>query len=222
MKVRTNPLLMARQVPGEVFELPRAVVVQGQEAKARLRAKDRGSRKKFIQARNAEDLAQHLPLPEGGWLQGLVPGDFVFGDILPVLARYAKPKRILISTLSMSKHNVDTLVRMREDLESMLVLVSTYWRNTDKQGVQWYFNDVAKKHDITVKQVRIHAKISVMLGDSSYVMAGSANLRSSDSIEHFTLINSDELAASHEQTFEWLADNRGALLEDKPKYDSTL
>jgi len=218
MNTRPNPVTCATIQHGDMFALPQAAVsgVNGQHIKTQVRKSDRARRKKFIQPKNAGFIAGHVPQDEGEIIYGLIPGNFQYGDMIPLIFRETTATEIHLSTLSMNPDNVRMLIDLRADVERMLVLVSSYWQYTDKQRVQILLSEAAKNHNFTVRHLRIHSKVVLFWSPNDcWILSGSANLRSSDSIEQFSLIKSRDIGNTIRDTYLDLAERRGSPIGDE-------
>lgn len=159
------------------------------------KGKDKVSRKhlkKLIKSDNALFLRDYIPKP-GETTHAVVRGDFVFADLIPVFLDKSNADLIAISTLGMSKSNAESMLKLKESgrCKRLSILVSHYFSRVDKTST---FSEVKHLLNDDIRVARTHAK--VILIDSppnAYVLAGSANLRSSDNVEQFSAWNDKEL-----------------------------
>lgn len=166
-------------------------------------AKRRGIRR-MIRPENCRELVSLLPAPDE-ILHCVLRGDFVLCDLIPFLLRArGKCPHLHVATLGMSVRNAETLRDLvREGTVGKLsVFVSHYFQAVDKTTT---FHNVTRTLEgiAPIKVDRSHAKIMLIpteRGDH-FVLEGSANLRSSDSIEQLTIFNDADLLAFHR---EWL------------------
>lgn len=164
-----------------------------------VKAKDKASRKgikKLIKPENANFLSRYIPAP-GDTVHCVVRGDFVFADILPVILNKSSADLIAISTLGLSKKNAEMLAEMkaRGICRRLLVLVSHYFSQVDKTGT---FAEVVAILGNDIRIARTHCKVVLIdTPPNAYIVAGSANLRSSDTAEQFSIWNDRELLAWH-------------------------
>ena len=161
--------------------------------------------------KNARALVNDIHLAPGEQFHAIVRGDFIFGDFLEALVyeKNVTVKNMHLSTLSMSQNNIDSLTGMIEDgrIENLTLVLSNYFYSHEKYRLIKYALeklDLDNRFDMLV--IRNHTKICLMeIGNIKLVMSGSANLRSSESIEQFVLQESAELYAFYLQ---WFADNK--------------
>ena len=169
--------------------------------KAKRKADELASRrhiKRMVRPENAAGLFENLP-PPGECTHAILRGDFVLGQALPaLLQRTGYCFHLRISTLALSVANAETLSRLiPSPVGKLTLLCSHYFRAVDKtstfHAVTSLLSDIA-----TLKVARCHAKIMLVPTElGSFVFEGSANLRSSDTIEQLTIFNDPELLAFH-------------------------
>ena len=157
--------------------------------------------KRLVAPANAAGLLGNIPAP-GEITHAVLRGDFVLGDALPaLLAAHGPCPHMLISTLALSRKNAETLrdLLAAHAIGRLTLICSHYFRAVDKTST---FHQV---HTIlasvcTLKISRCHAKIILLKNDRGdhLVLEGSANLRSSDTIEQLTIFNDPDLHQFHE------------------------
>ena len=169
---------------------------------------------------NAEEFADAIDLQPGARTFAWLNGNFVFGDILEALAmkRNVLPKRIYISTLSISQENIDSLhniVTHTPGFEKLYMLVSGYFYSHEKFGLVPYLYDqldVGNKTQIAFGNY--HGKIMAVETQvgNTFVLHGSANMRSSNSIEQIMFeCNDDELFQFNADIIGELCDRFGTI-----------
>lgn len=151
---------------------------------------------------NAEEFVQKIDLSPGARTFAWLNGNFVFGDILEalIMERNLLPKNIYLSTLSISQENIDSLhniVTHTPGFEHLYMLVSGYFYSHEKFGLIPYLYDQLDVCDKTqIAFGNYHGKILAVETQrgNTLVIHGSANLRSSNSIEQIMVeCNDDEL-----------------------------
>lgn len=172
-----------------------------------VKAADKASRrgiKKLIHPANAQVVLPHLPGP-GEHTHCALRGDFVPCDlILAMIEARGRCPDLLIATLGMSVANADTLASLiaRGLVGKLTIVCSHYFREVDKKTT---FRQVKARLEgvATLIVSRSHAKVWCLptVNGDSYVVEGSANLRSSDNSEQLTVFNDPDLDAFHR---EWL------------------
>lgn len=176
--------------------------------KAATRADRRGI-KEFIRPANARELLAHLPATPDDRTHAVLRGDFVLCDIIPaIVAARGHCPHLRIATLGLSAANADALACLLErgHVGALTLLVSLYFAQVDKVTV---FRSVVARLDGIARLVvaRNHAKIICLptcAGDS-FVVEGSANLRSSDNIEQIVITNDAETHRFHAEWIDHLA-----------------
>lgn len=177
------------------------------KAKADAKAARRGI-KAFIRPEHAAAVVAQLPEP-GERTHCLLRGDFVLCDVIPqIIAARGRCQHLRIATLGLSVANADTLACLveRGQVGKLTLLVSLYFSQVDKLSV---FRAVANrlKNAAHLAVTRNHAKvicIPTARGDS-FVLEGSANLRSSDNVEQMLITNDSETHAFHAAWIDELA-----------------
>lgn len=141
----------------------------------------------------------------GERVDAIVSGNFIFGDFLEAFAVETNSyvDDLTLSTLSVSKDNVDSLHNLMagDYLGALGIIVSDYWYSHNRVNVQYIYDqlDISDRFQLAVAGT--HTKITLMrIGDRKIVMHGSANLRSSRSVENFTIETSAEAYDFH---FAW-------------------
>jgi len=168
-----------------------------------VKADDKRSRrgiKRMVRPENATTLAKYLPEP-GDCTHAVVRGDFVMGDIIPLILGDRVAALVGISTLGMSRENAAMLAEMLAEgkVRRLFLLVSHYFSQVDKTGT---YREVKGLLGDAVVVARTHAKvILISAAPDFFVVEGSANLRSSDNIEQFAIWNDEELLNWH---LEWM------------------
>jgi hypothetical protein len=188
----------------ECFPLGR--VVHTQRRKDTLKAAARKAVRQFIEPANADEVVAALPLDEGDVTHAIVPGDFVFCDILPrVIALHGCPPRIDLATLSLSEDNVNTLLSIlhRPEQPSLSLLASVYFWETNQSIARAVETRLVPHHRFRCATGRQHTKLMLFdYPDKSWIIAGSANLRSSNCYEQFAIFADREVLAFYRSWIE--------------------
>ena len=147
-----------------------------------------------IKFKDAKKLASEIDLTVTPRVDCLISGKFIFGDFIEayIVSNNIKCEKLVISTLSMSQNNVDSLRTLMEKnyVDQLDLIVSDYFFSHERQNLIPYIYeelDIDNKFQLAV--ARSHVKICFFktLGGKKIVIHGSANLRSSDNIEQFTI-----------------------------------
>jgi len=141
----------------------------------------------------AQEFAEGIDLSPGYRAMCFVSGNFIFGDSIEALVDLGKVdlKRLTIQTLTFSQENVDSLWNVGEmspNLEALHVIAGGYfWAHEHKLGgvIPYLLEQLDQGEVFDIAFAAIHTKmISFETTDGlKVVMHGSANLRSSRSIE---------------------------------------
>ena len=144
---------------------------------------------------HAKDLAKAIEIKKNQRAHVILSGNFIFGDFIEAffVEKNIKTKRLIISTLSMSQNNIDSLVNLfyGRYIDSLDLVISDYFFAHERHDLIPY---MLKELDINNRfQLAVagsHTKIclfeSVVYG-LKYVIHGSSNLRSSNCIEQITI-----------------------------------
>ena len=150
-----------------------------------------------------ESCGQHIL--DGETVHALLSGNFIFGDFFEALA--VKFNLLIddltLSTLSFGQDNIDSFHNLLSGdyLKSLNIVVSDYFWSHNRQNAPYIYNklDIDDMFQLAVSGT--HTKVALMrIGDKKIVITGSANLRSSRSVEEFSIQTNDELYDFH---MEW-------------------
>lgn len=147
----------------------------------------------FVKYDNAEKLARDIEITTGARYDVVVNGSFIFGDFLEafIVRNNAKCRRFTISTLSLNQNNVDSLHNLITHgyVDELNLIVSAYFYNMEIRAL------------IAVANVHTKTAQFETLGGKKIIAHGSANLRSSGSIEQFTIEENAELYDFYDEMF---------------------
>lgn len=178
---------------------------------------------KKVKYENAELFATQVDLRPGARTFAWVSGSFVFGDIIEALMfkRGIDPAELYVCTLSLSQDNVDSLYNclMFGNIRRFTLLISAYYYSHERYGMIPYIYKKLDAPEIRAKcRVQIafghfHCKIIAMKTHHGHTLTchGSANLRSSNSIEQIMLEQGEDLYNFNREIFETLAETYGTL-----------
>lgn len=142
---------------------------------------------RIVNYSNAQKLARDLDKDHDYFC--LVAGSFVFGDFIEAFCEQhdLRPKTIYISTLGLKDENVDSIVNLNMMYGAAVrLIVSQYYVAHERYHKIPYMIQEFSGLDIQVAVFANHTKICLIETDSDvYVLAGSANLSSSDNLENF-------------------------------------
>lgn len=177
---------------------------------------------------NAEKFAQQLDLTPGSRTFAWISGSFIFGDIIEALitSRRVGVKKLYITSLSFSQENIDSLknvmLLMGDELERMVLVFSGYQYSHEKYGLVPY---MYQELDDDKNRVQIafggwHNKIITLetVHGHTITLHGSANLRSSNSIEQIMVeVDDRELHDFNAELMENIAEYFGTINYNAPR-----
>jgi len=185
------------------FTLP-ANLIHVKKATIRAQDKKRAGIKRLIKPENARAVLANLPEDPDDRTHCVLRGDFIFGDMLALLLTDRLAARVRVSTLSMSLANARTLASLVSTgrASAVSMLISHYFTEIEKDAMWPEAMKIMRPH-VAVSVARIHTKIitAEMLDGARYVFEGSANLRSSDTVENLCIINDP---ATHDFHAAWM------------------
>lgn len=149
---------------------------------------------KNIKFLNAQELVKKIDLQKEEGIFAIVDGSFVFGDFILAFLHYhnIKAERIDISTLSLNMHNIvgiETFMK-KGYIQNINLLLGYYFFAHERQKlVKEIYKSFDFENRFQLAVCRNHMKSVTILTDkgNKIVMHGSANLRSSDNLEQFSL-----------------------------------
>ena len=148
----------------------------------------------YIKFPNAQKLAKKIDLQAKENLFCIVDGSFVFGDFILAFLHYhnIKAVRMDISTLSLSMHNIVGLENFIKKgyIDNLNFLIGYYFYAHERKGLmEALYERLDFENRLQVSVCRNHMKCITILTDrgNKIVIDGSANLRSSDNLEQFSL-----------------------------------
>ena len=162
---------------------------------------------------NAQKLARELTLDKGERANVIVSGSFIFGDFIEAYITHhnAKVKHMAISTLSLSQDNIDSLHNLLEFgyLDQLDMIISVYFFAHERNVLVPYMYeklDTGDRFQLAVCATHMKTCHFETLGGKKIVIHGSANLRSSNNIEQFTIEENPALYDFYEETTQKIID----------------
>lgn len=158
-----------------------------------------------VKYENAEKMANEIEVPvNGDRIFAVIPGNFYFGDFLEALI--VKHNWLVddmtLSTLSMNNENIDSLANLLRGgfVKQLNLVISDYFYSHErhKHGAIPYMYetlDIDNKFQLAVAGV--HTKIYMIKTQCGHTLTihGSANMRTSDSVEQFMIESCPDLYA---------------------------
>jgi PLD-like domain len=158
--------------------------------------------KSRIKTINAQTIREHIPR-EGEFCFFLMSGNCEFVDYITEFIKHfkQKPKNITITTLSLSERTFKCLEKI-ECQNKINLLVSSYFLSTDTKGVLPKLLKSGELENYEIGFYRNHTKmVLIEFQDSKFLFTGSANLRSSATIEQFCIFNDSSL---YDFNYDWI------------------
>lgn len=162
----------------------------------------------FVMYDNAVKLARDIEMTEGSRYDVIVNGSFIFGDFLEafIVRNNAKCRKLTISTLSMNQNNIDSLHNLITHgyIDELNLIISAYFYNMEIRALIPYIYrhlDIDNRLQLAVANVHTKTAQFETLGGKKIIAHGSANLRSSGSIEQFTIEENAELYDFYDEMF---------------------
>lgn len=176
---------------------------------------------RFVCYDNAVRLAREIRIGKGERTDLFVNGSFIFGDFIEayLTSHNLKADRMIISTLSMSQDNVDSLRTLMDKgyLDRLDLIISAYFFANERSALIPYIYrelDVGDRFQLAV--AGIHTKTCQFVtapecGADKIVIHGSANLRSSGNVEQITVESNSELYDFYEEHFRKILDSYATI-----------
>jgi len=158
-----------------------------------LRHRQKISRRRYVDVQGVENAVDRIgALPKNGEaVHFICDGSFQGVQIIPAIIQKAgRPADVaLIATLSFNTDNIDLLCGMLDarHVKQMALLCSTYFRAGNVGAFDYAIKELGRR-GVSVTAARSHCKITLLhIGQSFYIVEGSANLRSCHACEQMTL-----------------------------------
>lgn len=146
------------------------------------------------------DLGQRIL--DGERVDALLSGNFIFGEIFEALAveKMVQIQDLTLSTLSVGAENVVSLSNLMQEgfLGTLNIIVSDYFWSHNRVNAAFIYEhlDIGDRFQLAVSGT--HTKIAMLsIGGRKIVCHGSANLRSSRSVETMTIETNPDLYDFH-------------------------
>lgn len=162
---------------------------------------------RMVKEERASDLAAQITMERGMRVHAVVSGNFIFSQFIAALLidKGIKAKRIVISTLSMSQECCEALKDICDlgFCEQLDLIVSAYFYSHERQGLIPYlyealdYDDAPFSFQLAVAGTHCKTVLIETEGGAKLVIHGSANLRSSRSLEQFSIEENADLYDFH-------------------------
>lgn len=164
------------------------------------------SEREFVLYDNAAKLAREIKVTEGMRSDAFIAGSFIFGDFIEAFMTETPcaTEEMTISTLSMSQENVDSLRALMDHgyIQNLNLIISVYFWANERNGLLPYIYktlDIGDRFQLAVAGMHTKTVHFETKGGKKIVIHGSANLRSSGSIEQLTIEESPEMYAFYDE-----------------------
>jgi hypothetical protein len=138
----------------------------------------------------------------------IVAGSFIFGDYIEAyLTKWnVLAKEMIITTLSLSYENIISLQALMTHgyIDKLSIIVSSYFYSHERNGLiraMYKMLDIDDRFQLSVAGLHTKTCQFITEGGRKIVMHGSANLRSSQNIEQFTIEENPGLYSFYEESF---------------------
>ena len=137
----------------------------------------------------------------------LMNGNCQFVDFISEFVKnVGEVKEIYFTTLSLNQHTFDSLDKILPNITKH-ILVSSYFLATDRENILHKMKKENRLEKYDVGFFRNHTKLVLIKTETDfYLFTGSANLRSSGTIEQFSIYNSEELFEFNKTWITYLID----------------
>ena len=149
---------------------------------------------------HAINLAKAIDIQKNQRAHFILSGNFIFGDFIEAffVQKNIKTSRLIISTLSMSQNNIDSLVNLFVGgyIDALDLVISDYFFAHERSDLIPYMLEELDKNDAFRMAVAgSHTKICIFeaFNGLKYCIHGSSNLRSSGCLEQVTIEENAEL-----------------------------
>jgi len=153
---------------------------------------------RYVSHDSAQKLVRAIfPLAASARAHVVVPGTFIYGDLAEAIAVHLDEKIacLWVMSLSLNMANIESLknIQAGDYVGDTHLMLSDYWyaHNRGHDGLVQAVYDELDNGRFQFSVVRTHGKVTLMEmdGGASYVITGSANLRSTSTIENFVVEN---------------------------------
>lgn len=159
-------------------------------------------------------------LKDGDTVHALLSGNFIFGDFLEALAveNCVRFKSMTLSTLAMSDENVISLENLLASglLGHLDLIVSSYFWSHNRHNAAFIYETLCDPFGTRLAVAGIHTKIAMIETDKSkLVIHGSANMRSSRTIEAITIEANPDLYDFHKSWHDMILEDYAVTRKER-------
>jgi len=162
---------------------------------------------RMVKAEYASDLVKQIKPERGMRVHSVISDNFIFSHFIRsfLMDNNIKAKRMVISTLSMSQECIEALKDVCDlgYCDKLDLIVSAYFYAHERQALIPYIYEALDhedaKCDFQLAVAGTHCKTVLIetVGGAKIVIHGSANLRSSRSLEQFSIEENPDLHDFH-------------------------
>ena len=161
----------------------------------------RKSKTIFVDYKYATEMVKELSpkILKGDKIFALINGSFIFGDFIEafLVENNLLAKEITLSTLSLSKNNIDSLhnIIAGDYVEKLNLIVSDFYWSHNRVNHKYIMNklDIDNKFQLAVASTHTKTTLIELEDGKKLIFHGSANLKSSQNIETFIIEQDEEL-----------------------------
>jgi hypothetical protein len=149
------------------------------------------NRKRYLRLERASECLEAIP-GEGEEIQMICSGHFDMAELVTILMdRLGSPcSEMYVGTLSLARRNIPEVLSWLDGgaVQRLSLLVSNYWSKVDREIFQELALELGQRHQ-RLAACRSHAKPYLIATEDGrhFVMRGSGNMRSNNSIEEASL-----------------------------------
>lgn len=148
---------------------------------------------------NAKELVNDIDFKKDDRVIAFLNGSFIFGDFIEAffVENNIKTKEIYVASLSFSHENVESFRNLFDGdyIDSLKMYISDYFYSHERWKTIKYFYSRLEDYEFELIVLRQHLKMVAFETESGskVVISGSANLRSSNSIEQITIEHNNDI-----------------------------
>lgn len=176
-------------------------------------------KKRAVSYDNATNMIDEVgeSIKSGETVYALLSGNFIFGDLIEAFAvKYdILFEDITLSTLSINQNNVDSLHNLINGgyCNTLNMIVSDYFWSHNRQNAPYIYAELDINDKFQLAVAGIHTKITLLKteGGKKIVITGSANMRSSRSLEEITIQTDPDLYDFHKKWHDEILEDYGTI-----------
>jgi hypothetical protein len=155
---------------------------------------------RYLKYSDAKKLAKNIEIEKNIRHFFIINGTFIFGDFIEALIveKNYLVKRMVISTLSMSQNNIDSLRNLIDGdfVQKLDLIISDYFFSHEKGDlIPYMYQELDIDNKFQLAAAGTHCKLCLIETECGkfIIIHGSANLRSSSNIEQFVVEENEQL-----------------------------